>query len=202
MKWKDTELNILLVTGSNDGYKLICNMLAEIEGVKLNLDWVKTYKAGLKSACSSRYDACLVNYQLDTHNGVDFIRQPISTGCQTPIILLTPQKNKDVEPAAAKAGAADYITQDQLGPLLLGRSMNCAIRQKHIEEELRQARERFEVALKHASIVVYNQDISLRYTWVYSPDPDFKEDTRFGKTDEELWPAEDAQRITKIKRKE
>ena len=96
MKWTDKELNVLLVTTNENGYTLICGMLAEIESTTLNLDWVETYAAGQKNASDNLHDACLVDYQLDQHNGVDFICEAINAGCQTPIILLTKQKNKEM----------------------------------------------------------------------------------------------------------
>ena len=42
-------------------------------------------------------------------------------------------------------------------------------RQKQAEEALRQSEERFRVALKNAPVVVFNQNLELRYTWINSP---------------------------------
>ncbi|HUO60538.1 MAG TPA: PAS domain S-box protein, partial [Candidatus Acidoferrales bacterium] len=39
---------------------------------------------------------------------------------------------------------------------------------KRAEEQLRLSNERFQVALKSSPVVVFNQDLDLRYTWVYN----------------------------------
>src|SRR5215831_6040767 len=43
--------------------------------------------------------------------------------------------------------------------------------QRQAQEALRLTEERFRVALKHAPVVVFSQDLQLRYTWANSPDP-------------------------------
>lgn len=59
--------------------------------------------------------------------------------------------------------------------------------------------ERFNVALKNSPIVVFNQDLNLYYTWIYNPNPGFNESDVIGKTDAELLPKGDADRLTKTK---
>jgi len=40
--------------------------------------------------------------------------------------------------------------------------------QKQADEALRLSEERFRVALKNAPVVVFSQDVQLRYTWINS----------------------------------
>ena len=70
---------------------------------------------------------------------------------------------------------------------------------KQAEEALRENEERFKVALKNSPIVVWNQDKDLRYTWIYNPHPGFKAEETIGKTDKELLPTDDAERLIEIK---
>lgn len=72
---------------------------------------------------------------------------------------------------------------------------------KRAEEALRESEERFRLALENSPIVVFNQDLELRYTWVYNPHPGFTPETVLGKTDAELLSAEDAAHLTQIKRR-
>jgi PAS domain S-box-containing protein len=65
---------------------------------------------------------------------------------------------------------------------------------------LREGERRFRIALQHAPIVVFNQDRDLRYTWVYNPAAMLGNETVIGRTDAELLPADDAARLTRIKR--
>ena len=72
---------------------------------------------------------------------------------------------------------------------------------KRIEEELRQSEERFHLTLANSPIVIFSQDLQLRYTWVYNPHPGFDPKVVLGKTDAEFLPVKDAARLTEIKRR-
>jgi hypothetical protein len=50
------------------------------------------------------------------------------------------------------------------------------------------------------SIMVFQQDSSLRYTWVYSPTSDFAKDDIIGRSDGEIFVSDDALMLEKIKR--
>ena len=64
--------------------------------------------------------------------------------------------------------------------------------QKRTEDELHGIEERFRTTLKHSGMILCNQDISLRYTWIYAPD-NFSSVTSFiGKKDDTLFPPNEA----------
>ncbi len=71
---------------------------------------------------------------------------------------------------------------------------------KQAEDALRLSEERFRVALSTSPIAIFNQDLDLRYTWVYNPKLGYDAQAMLGKTDAELINAEDADRIVAIKR--
>jgi len=65
---------------------------------------------------------------------------------------------------------------------------------------LQESEQRFRVALIDTPIVVFNQDLDLRYTWVYNLQG-YPEESILGKTDADLYSAEDAARLTALKRR-
>jgi len=67
------------------------------------------------------------------------------------------------------------------------------------EKALRESETRFRLALENSSIVVFNQDKELRYTWIYNPNTAFDVAKTLGKTDAELLPKNDAAHLTEIK---
>ncbi len=70
-----------------------------------------------------------------------------------------------------------------------------------VEEQLRLTNERFAAALNASSVVVFNQDRNLRYTWIHNPALGFTPDELVGMSDEEMFErVEDAQRVIAIKR--
>jgi PAS domain S-box-containing protein len=58
---------------------------------------------------------------------------------------------------------------------------------KKAEEALRLATERFQVALRDSPIVVFNQDLDLRYTWIYNPALGYGSSDVLGKSDAEVF---------------
>lgn len=72
---------------------------------------------------------------------------------------------------------------------------------KVIEERLRMATERFQIALRDTPITVFSQDLDLRYKWAYNPVGRYDVTQLIGKRDRELLEnAEDAAMVEELKR--
>ena len=67
-------------------------------------------------------------------------------------------------------------------------------------EALQEGEQRFRVALVDTPIVVFNQDLDLRYTWIYNPQ-NYADQPVIGKTDADLFSPDDAMRLTALKRR-
>lgn len=65
---------------------------------------------------------------------------------------------------------------------------------------LQESEQRFQVALVDTPVVVFNQDLDLRYTWIYNPQ-NYADPPIVGKTDADLFAPDDAGRLTALKRK-
>jgi len=64
---------------------------------------------------------------------------------------------------------------------------------KRVEEELRLTTQRFQIALRNSTVVVFHQDLNLRYTWIYNPALGYKPSEVIGKRDTDIFErAEDA----------
>jgi len=68
-----------------------------------------------------------------------------------------------------------------------------------LRDALRENEERLRVALNAASIIVFNQDGDLRYTWMHNPNPGYRAEQVIGKTDADLLPEPEAAALTAIK---
>ena len=71
---------------------------------------------------------------------------------------------------------------------------------KRADEELRMATERFQVALRGSSVVVFNQDRDLRYTWIHNPGLGYSSSQVIGKRDIEIFRREDGEVTEALKR--
>lgn len=60
--------------------------------------------------------------------------------------------------------------------------------------------ERFRLVVSHSPDIVCYQDRGLRYTWILNPSPPFTLEKTLGKTDNDLFSPEEAERLTEIKR--
>ncbi|MBE9101145.1 PAS domain S-box protein [Vacuolonema iberomarrocanum] len=71
---------------------------------------------------------------------------------------------------------------------------------RQTELALRQASERLNIALKTVPITLFNQNLDLRYTWVYNPAFDDGENDIVGCWDVDLFTPESAEHLTRLKR--
>lgn len=69
---------------------------------------------------------------------------------------------------------------------------------RRTEQELRHNEERFRVALTDSPITVFNQDVDLRYTWIYNPQLYWQYEV-LGKTDEEILGKKKSAALTALK---
>lgn len=137
-------LKILLIDDDEEEFLIISEMLAEIASSAISLDWVRTYGEGLEAIRRPEYDACLLDYLLDTGNGLDLLGEAIAKGCKAPVIFLTAYGNYEIDVCATKAGAADYLVKGEFTVDLLERTIRHAIERKHAEEELKRHRQNLE----------------------------------------------------------
>ena len=80
-------------------------------------------------------------------------------------------------------------------------TMTDITQRKQAEEELRLANERFQLALCGSPISVFNQDLELRYTWIYNPPFGYRAGEVIGKRDTGIFERpEDGARTEAIKR--
>ena len=137
-------IRVLLVDDDHDDYVILRDLFLEIETGKFRLEWVETYDTAIERMVRNEYDVCLVDYLLGERNGLELLNEAIKNGCKVPIILLTGKGAREVDMAAMKAGASDYLDKGEIGPSLLERSIRYAIERKRTQEELRKAHDELE----------------------------------------------------------
>jgi DNA-binding response OmpR family regulator len=155
-------ITVLLVEDDEDDYIIFRDLLLGIEAGGFRLDWAPTYNAALEEMARNKHDVFLVDYVLGEQNGLDLLNEAREKGCDAPIILLTGRGDREVDMAAMKAGAADYLNKDEIRAPILERSIRYAVERKRSEEE-RLQREKLEVVLEMAGAVCHemNQPIQV-----------------------------------------
>lgn len=132
------QLRVLLIEDDPDDYLLTSELLAEIPGSKITVEWAKDYDTGLTSLARCEHDACLLDYRLGKGDGLALLREALHRGCKAPVILLTGEGDRDLAFQALEAGAADYLVKGEIDAVALERSIRYALQQKEHALELQQ----------------------------------------------------------------
>ncbi|MBA2592763.1 MAG: response regulator [Pseudomonadota bacterium] len=129
-------LRVLLVEDDEDDYRLTRELLAEVPGYRVELDWATSYEAGLSALARRAHDVCLLDYRLGKNTGLDLLHWAAAEGNQTPFILLTGQGAFEVDREAMRAGAADYLQKDRIDAAALERAIRYTLERKRDREAL------------------------------------------------------------------
>lgn len=128
-------ITLVLIDDDREDYLLTKEILSECEGAHFVMDWVDNCEEGLALILEARHDLYLIDYRLGAENGLDLLRRAIDQGCQSPLIILTGQGDREVDLEAMRAGAADYLVKDQIDAPLLERSLRYSIERRRSQEE-------------------------------------------------------------------
>lgn len=132
-------VRLLLIEDDEDDYVITRDLLSEITGSRFELEWISTYQEAWDAILQRSHDVYLVDYRLGGQNGLDLLRGAIARGCQAPMILLTGHSDRDVDIAAMKAGAADYLVKGTFDALMLERVIRYNLERSRTMERLQQA---------------------------------------------------------------
>ncbi len=135
----DHLIPVLLIEDDEDDYFLTREYFDEFEGKEhYQLTWVSTYDDGLEALCCGEYAICLLDYRLGAEDGVELLRQAQNRGCTTPVIMLTGANDRNVDRAAMKQGALDYLIKSEITSELLERTLRYCLEHHRFAEKQRQ----------------------------------------------------------------
>ncbi len=130
-----SRVRVMLVDDDHDDYVITRDLFAEL-GEAYSLDWVSNYESGLRELAHGNHDVYLLDYRLGSHDGLELLREGLRAGCKAPIIIMTGQTDRELDFAAMKAGAADYLVKGKMDAPGLERLLRYALQQKRNELEL------------------------------------------------------------------
>jgi len=152
------EISILLIDDDKDEYIIISSLLDRIKDMEYRLEWIPDYQHALAEMIRNRFDIYLIDYRLGSDNGLELMREARLKGCYGPKILLTGQGDREIDIAAMKAGASDYMLKNQLHAQLLERSIRYAIERRKAQLALQESEERYRDLLDNANDMIVNMD--------------------------------------------
>jgi len=126
-----------LIDDDEDDYIITRDLIEDINHRKYTVDWVDNYQKGMETIRKKEHDVYLIDYHLNTDSGLDVIREAVSIGCESPLILLTGEGRIEVDELALKAGAADYLVKNSLSSERLERSIRYSLQQANNLKKIR-----------------------------------------------------------------
>jgi two-component system cell cycle response regulator len=129
---------VLLVEDDEDDYILTRDKLMEMPDHHWEVVWAPSYRQGLDALRQDEWNAILVDYRLGERDGIEFVRDAQARGCWAPMIILTGHGALEVDHAAMRAGAMDYLEKGQITGPLLERSLRYAVERNKALRSLRE----------------------------------------------------------------
>lgn len=131
-------VRVLLVEDDPDDYFLTSELVAEMPGARIKLDWAKDFDSAVEAISNCDHDAYLLDYNLGQRDGIELLSAAIDGGCTGPLIMLTGAGDRDLALKALDAGAADYLVKGEFDAAVLERTIRYAIQQARNAAELEQ----------------------------------------------------------------
>ncbi len=160
------KIKLLIIDDDEDDYFLIRDLLSDIREVKYETSWASSYRLALQALESNKFDACLLDYRLGEHTGLDLLQEIMDRGFRIPTILLTGQGDHAIDIEAMNVGASDYLVKGEVGPVILERSIRYAMERKRMEDELFDEKERALVTLASIGDSVITTDNNFRIIYM------------------------------------
>ena len=143
-------LNILLIEDDEDDFEITSEVLEEIPGTTVTLEWIEAYEPGLARLESGDFDICFVDYRIGGRTGLEFIAMARAQGVLVPLVLLTGVGQHDIDVAATEAGASVYLDKSDLDARTLERTIRYSIAHAKAMTALQGKTELLETTLEHA----------------------------------------------------
>jgi diguanylate cyclase (GGDEF)-like protein len=160
-----SKVHILLVDDDEEDFLLTRDLFTEGKLTDFSLEWASSYECGLDTLMQKKHDVYLVDYRLGKHNGLDFLHLALEKGCQAPLIIMTGQGDSEVDLAAMRAGADDYLVKGELTSQLLERSIRYSLESKRAQIALRESEERHRTLLAsiQSPVLAVREDMNVLY---------------------------------------
>lgn len=161
-------VRILLVEDDEDDFVLTRDLLGDCKRTSFELEWVSSFDEARDAITRNHHDLYLIDYRLGEHTGIELLRHARERHIIAPLILLTGQKDSDIDLVAMKEGAADYLLKGHIDAALLERSIRYSLEQSRTLRALRESEERYALSARGANDGLWVWDLLANDVY-YSP---------------------------------
>ncbi len=156
-------IRVLVIDDDKNYYTLTSRMLARTHQ-DFEVDWVDDFEISLSLMERREHHVYLVDYHLGKQSGIDLVNEAVRRGVSAPMIMMTGQGEHDVDLAAIKAGASDYIDKTELKPTLLARTIRYAMERHAFLTAINDREDSYKSLLEDASdgIIIMDDEGTLQ----------------------------------------
>jgi PAS domain S-box-containing protein len=129
-------LRILLIDDDENAFALTKELLREINGRTVELEWAADPDAGLAEIIAGEHEIYLLDYRLGATDGLAILNRARAAGSKSPVIILTGQTDHEIDQRALEAGAADYLVKDVFDVSRLEHSIRYTLERQRLTKEL------------------------------------------------------------------
>lgn len=152
---------ILMVDDDHEEYIVVEKYLRKASTASYSVEWVSSFEEALTTVAAAEFDACLLDFQLGEHTGIEVLVELRKRGFHLPVILLTGHGNVEVDIQAMQLGAFDYLEKNNLTAPLLERSIRYAIENYRVRDALRRTNEELERRVQERTAELHRSNVEL-----------------------------------------
>lgn len=157
-------IRVLVVEDREDDFHYLSHVFAHTRNLAYRLDWAQTYDEGRAALQRGGYDIALFDYTLGGSTGVELLQEAHAMGCTMPIVLLTGHESPEIDEAALRAGAVDFLGKATLDHVHLERAIRYALRQAEMRASVRHSQQQLELFMQSLPVVAGRLDGQGRVT--------------------------------------
>lgn len=159
----NNRIRILIIDDDEDDFFITSDLLKQIQGYQLQIDWCYRYNDAIEQLTDPHYDIYFVDYRLGAKTGLDFLKEAVQMGVQEPIILLTGKGNREIDIEAMQMGATDYLIKTELTVDKLERCIRYALERTSYLKALRENERKYRSIFELSKDAVFIADRNLAF---------------------------------------
>lgn len=154
----DSSIRVLVVEDREDDFHFLSHVFRHTRNPAYRLEWAPTYAEGLAAVLRHDHDIALFDYSLGAETGVDLLREVQAAGSTMPVILLTGHDSPEIDEAAMRAGAVDFLSKSTLDHVHLERAVRYALRQAEMRATIRRNQQQLELFMQSLPVIAGRLD--------------------------------------------
>ena len=198
-------LRILLVDDDESTFVITRELLREINGRPVELEWTGDAEKGYDLILRNEHEVYLIDYRLGADDGLDVLRRARAEGSKAPILILTGQTDDEIDQLALEAGASDYLAKDVCDVSQLEHAIRYALERRGLMLDLEKERYLLHSLMERLPDNVYFKDRDSRFVrislamanWFGLKDPR----DAVGRSDDDFFTQEHAQQAREDERR-